>query len=92
MSAKDKAKYDRRIKGKKTSDGVEVKKISGHAYDRIAERRISPKRIEDMLSSANVTPDKTYPDRRCYDVPGSRLVLNHKTGEIVTIEWRRKNK
>lgn len=92
LSEKDKAKYDRRIKGKKTSDGVEVKNISGHAYDRIAERRISPKRIEDMLSSAKVSPDKTHPDRSCYDVPGSRLVLNHKTGEIVTIEWRRKNK
>lgn len=93
LSAKDKAKYDRRIKGKKTSDGVEISNIRGHAYDRIAERRISPKRIEDMLASTKVSPDKTYPEsRRCYDVPGSRLVVDFVVGEIVTIEWRKQNK
>lgn len=93
LSAKDKRKYESRLKGKKTSDGVEIKSIRSHAFDRIAERRISPKRIENMLESSKVTPDKTYPDsRRCYDVPGSRLVVDYKIGEIVTIEWRKQNK
>ncbi len=92
LSSSDKAKYRNRIVGQKTSDGVQVKGFSNHAFDRIAQRNLSPKRIEDMLRSQNVSPDKTYQNRRCYDVKGSRLVLDHTTGTIVTIEWRKQNR
>lgn len=92
LSSSDKARYRNRIVGQKTSDGVQVKGFSDHAFDRIAQRNLSPKRIEDMLRSQNVSPDKTYQNRRCYDVKGSRLVLDHTTGTIVTIEWRKQNR
>ena len=92
LSSSDKARYRNRIVGQKTSDGVQVKGFSDHAFDRIAQRNLSPKRIEDMLRSPNVSPDKTYQNRRCYDVKGSRLVLDHTTGTIVTIEWRKQNR
>lgn len=92
LSSSDKARYRNRIVGQKTSDGVQVKGFSDHAFDRIAQRNLSPKRIEDMLRSQNVLPDKTYQNRRCYDVKGSRLVLDHTTGTIVTIEWRKQNR
>ena len=48
--------------------------------------------IEQMLRSNQVSPDKTYPDRNCYDIKGKRLVLDKKTGEIITVEKRRQNK
>ena len=92
LSSSDKARYRNRIVGQKTSDGVQVTGFSDHAFDRIAQRNLSPKRIEDMLRSQNVSPDKTYQNRRCYDVKGSRLVLDHTTGTIVTIEWRKQNR
>lgn len=92
LSSSDKARYRNRIVGQKTSDGVQVKGFSDHAFDRIAQRNLSPKRIEDMLRSQDVSPDKTYQNRRCYDVKGSRLVLDHTTGTIVTIEWRKQNR
>ena len=92
LSSSDNARYRNRIVGQKTSDGVQVKGFSDHAFDRIAQRNLSPKRIEDMLRSQNVSPDKTYQNRRCYDVKGSRLVLDHTTGTIVTIEWRKQNR
>ncbi len=92
LSSSDKARYRNRIVGQKTSDGVQVKGFSDHAFDRIAQRNLSPKRIEDMLRSQDVSPDKTYQNRRCYDVKGSRLVLDHMTGTIVTIEWRKQNR
>ena len=92
LSKADKEKYSKRIVGQKTSDGITVTKFSNHAYDRIAQRNISMGQIEKLLQSSNIVPDKTYPDRNCYDIPGKRLVLNKNTGEIVTIEWRRQNK
>ncbi len=94
LSQADKDAYNKRIIGKKTSDGVEIKMFNDpHAYDRIAQRNISKKKIEDMLASSKVSPDKTYPKtRRCYDIPKMRLVVDITTGTIVTVERRRQNK
>lgn len=94
FSKKDQNRYKKRIVGKKTSEGVEVKMFSEpHVFDRIAQRNISMKKIEDMLASDKVSPDKTYPDtRKCYDIEGMRLVLDVTDGTVVTVEKRRQNK
>ena len=92
LSEADKKKYTKRIVGQKTSDGVTVTGFWDHAFDRIAQRNMSMGQIEKLLKSSQVSPDKTYPNRNCYDVPGKRLVLDKNTGEIVTIEWRKQNK
>ncbi|MCM1059070.1 MAG: DUF1073 domain-containing protein [Eubacterium sp.] len=93
LSKQEKTKISNRIVGQKTSDGVEVKGITNHAFERIGERKISAKRIENMLASAEVSEDKKNPEsRRCYDVSGSRLVLDVNDGKIITVEWRRSNK
>ena len=92
LSEVDKQKYTKRIVGQKTSDGVTVTGFIDHAFDRVAQRNISMGQIEQMLRSNQVSPDKTYPDRNCYDIKGKRLVLDKKTGEIITVEKRRQNK
>lgn len=92
LSPADKARYTKRIVGQTTSDGVKITGFSGHAFDRVAQRNVSAKRIEAMIRSAKVSQDKKHPNRRCYDVKGSRLVLDHTTGTIVTIEWRNQNR
>lgn len=92
LSEEDKASYTKRIVGQKTSDGVEVTGFRDHAFDRIAQRNISKAQIERMLQSPDVSPDKTYPERNCYDIKGKRLVLDMTTGEIITVEKRRQNK
>lgn len=92
LSEEDKASYTKRIVGQKTSDGVEVTGFRDHAFDRIAQRNISKAQIECMLQSHDVSPDKTYPERNCYDIKGKRLVLDKTTGEIITVEKRRQNK
>lgn len=92
LSEADKQKYTKRIVGQKTSDGVTVTGFIDHAFDRVAQRNISMGQIEQMLRSNQVSPDKTYPDRNCYDIKGKRLVLDKKTGEIITVEKRRQNK
>ena len=89
LSKADKEKYEKRIVGQITSDGVKVTGFSDHAFDRIAQRNLSPKRIETMLASNDISPDRTHPNRRCYDTDGSRLVLDFTDGTIVTVEWRR---
>lgn len=92
LSEADKRSYTKRIVGQTTSDGIKVTKFSDHAYDRVAQRNVSKAQIEQMIHSENIVPDKQFPDRNCYDIKGKRLVLNKKTGEIVTVEKRRQNK
>lgn len=93
MSNADKAKYRKRLQGQTTSDGIKIKVVTDHALDRAAQRNISPKQIESMISSSKVSPDKERPDsRRCYDIKGKRMVVDFLTGEIVTVEKRRQNK
>jgi hypothetical protein len=89
LSSKDRAKYQRRIVGKKTSTGTELKGFSEHAYQRLAERRISVHRIEQIIGK-KPTPSKTHSERDVYEDNGARIVLDRNTGEIVTIMWANK--
>ena len=91
LSDAEKKKYTDRLVGQKTSQGVAVTGIWDHAFGRQGERKMSIGRVEKMLQSSNVSPDKTHSDRKCYDIKGSRLVLNDK-GEIVSVMWRKQNK
>jgi phage-related protein (TIGR01555 family) len=86
LSNKDKAKYDRRILGRKTSTGTEIKSFSDHAYQRLAQRRISPKRMEDMLEVKPIQ-SKTNPNADLYRKNGAEIVLDRTNGKIVTIMW-----
>ena len=92
LSKAEMSKIRKRFIGSKTSDGVEITNIWNHAFDRIGERKISSGRIQKMLESSKVSPDKTHSNRRVYDIPGSRLVVDVEKGEIVTVEWRKSNK
>jgi hypothetical protein len=86
LSSKDKAKYDRRILGMKTSTGTEIKSFSDHAYQRLAQRRISPNRIEWMFAQ-KPEPDKTHLSRDVYKDNGAGIVVDRDTGIVVTIMW-----
>lgn len=93
LSKKERAKYEKRLVGQTTSDGVTVKALSDHACDRIAQRGVSAHQIETMLQSTRVSPDKEHLDtRRCYDIKGKRLVLDFTDGTVVTVERRKQNK
>ncbi|MDR2042851.1 MAG: DUF1073 domain-containing protein [Clostridium sp.] len=86
LSAKDKQKYNARIVGKKTSTGTEITGFSIHAYQRIAERRVSPNRIEQMMAK---TPEKSKTNPKCdvYKENGAGLVVDRDSGNIVTVMW-----
>ena len=87
----EKRKTSERFVGTKTHDGVEIKSFSSHAFDRVGGRKISPGRIEKMMSQGTVSQGHT-PNTRCYDHNGSRMVLDTDTGKVVTVMWRRKNR
>lgn len=87
----EKRKISERFVGTKTHDGVEIKSFSSHAFDRVGGRKISPGRIEKMMSQGTVSQGHT-PNTRCYDNNGSRMVLDTDTGKVVTVMWRRKNR
>ncbi len=75
----------------KTPDGVRARSLSEHAYQRIAERGISPGRIKDSLRQRG---ESSKTDIRCltYDGSGIRTVLDKETGVVVTVYKRRRTK
>lgn len=84
-------KIAERLVGQTTSDGVKITGVSGHAFDRLGGRKISTGRVEKMLQSTDIKPGHTEATR-CYDIPGSRMVVDVKTGNVVTVMWRRGGK
>jgi phage-related protein (TIGR01555 family) len=91
LSDKQKKKLAERLIGEKTSDGVVIKEISIHAFDRIGGRNISAGRVEKTLTEG--IPGKgNSSSTTTYDIPGSRAVVNHETGKIVSFMWRSNNK
>jgi 8-oxo-dGTP pyrophosphatase MutT (NUDIX family) len=70
--------------GSKTSDGVEVKSISEHAYQRIVERGYGGSHIKGVLASVVPTAGNTA-DTRVYEKKGMKVVINYQTGKIVSV-------
>ena len=87
LSRKDMEKFKKRFIGFKTSDGHTIKSVSNHAFDRVGGRLLPNGRVERMLTEGKIRPGHT-PNTQCYDVGGSRLVLDTSNGKIVTIMWR----
>ena len=91
LGQKEKDKIVKRLVGQSTHDGVVIRSVSAHAFDRIGSRKLSAGRIDSMRTQGAVSPGH-QPDTRCYDVPGSRMVINTKTGNVITVMWRRGGK
>lgn len=87
LSRKDIEKFKKRFIGFKTSDGHTIKSVSNHAFDRVGGRLLPNGRVERMLTEGKICPGHTL-NTQCYDVGGSRLVLDTSNGKIVTIMWR----
>ena len=82
-------KITKRLVGQTTHDGIEIKSISKHAFNRIAGRKISMGRIEKMITTGKVS-NGNQPDTKVYDIDGSRMVIDSKTGTVISIMWRNK--
>lgn len=91
LGQKEKDKIVKRLVGQSTHDGVVIRSVSAHAFDRIGGRKLSVGRIDSMRTQGTISPGH-QPDTRCYDVPGSRMVINTKTGNVITVMWRRGGK
>ena len=87
LDKSERKRYDNLLLGEKTSDGITVKSISQHAYDRAAQRRISPGEIREVLSAKSAP--SSY-DEKCmvYDGHGIRIVVNTQNGKMVSVMWR----
>lgn len=73
--------------GQKTHDGVEIRSVSAHAFDRIGGRKMSVGRIDRMRNEGVPSPGKR-PHTRCYDIDGSRMVVDTESGNVITVMWR----
>ncbi len=91
LGQKAKEKIVRQLVGQSTHDGIVIRSVSAHAFSRIGSRKLSAGRIDSMRTQGTVTPGN-QPDTRCYDVPGSRMVINTKTGNVISVMWRRGGK
>ena len=86
-----KAQIEKKLIGKKTSDGVKIKKVSKHALDRIANRGISDASINRLMTTTKTTAGNTA-RTRCYEAKGCRMVVDTKSGTVVSVMKRRNNK
>lgn len=68
----------------KTSDGVQIKDIGVHAYDRMADRGYGASHIKNVLEKGGVYEGHTD-DTTVYEKNGTFVVVNHEIGKLVTI-------
>lgn len=87
LSPKEKTAISKQLIGKKTADGVTIRRVSDHAFDRLGERSIPAKTVERLMASTNTSPGHTE-TTRCYDIEGRRMVLDTKSGTVVTVMKR----
>lgn len=87
-----KTQYNNLLRGTKASDGQEVKSVSGHAVGRMKQRNITPKQVQSVLASKSnkISPGKTK-STKCYEENKIRVVMNEKTGNIVSVMRRGRN-
>ena len=83
----ERERYDNLLRGAPTSDGVTIRGFREHAYDRTAQRGISPGQIYDAIQ-ATPSPSKSDPACYTYDRGGIRVVVNHQSGDIVSVMKR----
>lgn len=91
LDSAERKRYDDLLIGRQTSDGVKISGLSQHAYDRAAQRHLSPGQMLDALRN-EPQPSRSDPTCRTYDGDGHRMVVNAETGKIVTIMRRRSAK
>lgn len=84
---KEKAKITKRLVGQQTHDGVTIRSVSSHAFDRIGGRKMSVGRIDRMRTEGVPSPGNR-PHTRCYDIDGSRMVIDTESGNVMTVMWR----
>lgn len=87
LDGAERERYDNLLRGTLTSDGVTIRGFREHAYDRAAQRGISPGEIHDAIQAAS-SPSKSDPTCRAYDRDGIRVVVNHQSGDIVSVMKR----
>ena len=83
----ERKRYDNLLLGEKTSNGVTIKSLSEHAYDRAAQRELSPGQIKQALQQP---PKQSIKDPSCleFDSGKVRVVVNQNTGNIVSVMWK----
>ena len=86
-----KAEVEKKLVGRSTADGVKIERVSNHAFDRVDERKLDGKVLDDLMATTKTTPGNTN-RTRCYEIPGYRMVLDTKSGTVVTVMKRSNNK
>ncbi len=88
LSKQQRAAYEEKIVGQKTSKGVTINKFSKHSCDRIGQRRISSDKLMEMIQHPEtVQRDKKHGggNKFCYQKGRNVAIVDHDNGEIVTV-------
>lgn len=83
---KVKEKYNNRLVGLETGTGQKVERISKHAFERIAERKISVGRIENTLKSTDYDSPGKEPGTTDYFTKGCKVTVADD-GTVKTVMW-----
>lgn len=88
LSKQQRAAYEEKIVGQKTSKGVTIKKFSKHSCDRIGQRRISSDKVMEVIQHPEtVQRDIKHGDGNKFRYQKGRnvAIVDHDNGEIVTV-------
>ncbi len=90
LDSSERKRYDEILIGEKTSDGIKITRISSHAYDRAAQRLISPGEIRNVIK---LKANQSRRDISCryYQNSSMRVIVDHDNGVIVTVMRRESN-
>ena len=83
--------YNKLLKGTRTSNGITIKRVTGHAAGRIMGRKISVGKVKEILTSLDtmVSEGNTY-NTLCFDKNRKRIVVDTQRGNIVSVMHRDK--
>lgn len=87
LDNEERQRYDSVFRGRKTSNGTEIKSLSEHVYDRAAQRDLSPADIDECIKQKPVQSTKR---KNCdvYRVDTMQVVVDRDNGKMVSIMWR----
>ncbi len=66
--------FEEALKGTKTPDGITISRVSGHAADRMIERKKSANDVKNALSNAKISYPGNKPDTHCVQENNLRIV------------------
>ena len=84
MDAETAKKFNDKLVGVKASCGIDIKSLSNHALERAVQRGLNEDTAYSLAVDAPIVFPGNTPGTICQQKDGYRMVINEKTGNIIS--------